>query len=186
MMETKVTKFIEDGEFVEESRIIVMSPKKDKLLFRKTDHTLSEYSISRSGMTFLRHHTDDKMVITDFCFYHSADKKTANDQVLIMSKQGVLKRIQAGTGAARKFEISQGSTCSQLEGKNFKLAYCNFLSYLLVSFNRQGDSGMQHVAFVVQMLPDEINFVNEVLFDTGIGKLTLLQITTPSSSRHST
>ena len=67
-----------------------------------------------------------------------------------MSNNGVLKRINCITGQSRKFEISIGTSFPLIkDGKNFQICYCNFLSYILITFNRKGDDGMHHVAFVI-------------------------------------
>ena len=167
---TRQNVVIDDGDFVQDSRLLLMSPKKDRILFRKNDHTLSEYLIQNNGLKLHRHLTDEKHVISDFCYYRSQDKDSKNDQILVLSNNGVLKRINCSTGQSRKFEISTGTSFPLIkDGKNFQISFCNFLSYILITFNRKGDDGMHHVAFVIQPKPDELNFINEVVFNTGIG-----------------
>ena len=76
----------------------MLSPKKDRLLFRKNDQTLSEYSIQNNGLKLLRHLSDERLVIADFCYYRSQDKDVKNDQILVISTNGILKRINSQTG----------------------------------------------------------------------------------------
>ncbi len=86
-----------------------MNKKKDRFLFRKNDHTLSEYSLYKGNPTFVKHHSDAKLLINDFCYYDSPDRDESKNQIMILSKRGILKRINCATDAARKFEISDGN-----------------------------------------------------------------------------
>lgn len=162
---------LEEGEHIEEKRMLLMGPTKDRLLFRKNNHCLQEYTILHNTPKLSKEYIDEKQVIEDFCYYRSKtdDKKQGSSSnkkseyhVLIMANTGILRRIDTVTGKSRKFEIDP-------EGETFKICFCEFLSYILITFTRNQMDNSEQVAYVALIDDNDIKFVNNVYFQTGVG-----------------
>ena len=80
---------------------------KDRILFRKDRSCLQEYVIKSQTVELFSEFNDEKFVIDDFGFYRNKVRKGEENQVIIISTQGILKRITEN-GSSRKFEIDAG------------------------------------------------------------------------------
>lgn len=98
---------VEEGEFREGVPVIKMNFGQDRFLFRKSQTVLQEYSIDSHSVKLISEFDDAKFLIDDFGFYKVKEKKGEENQIIMVSQRGVLKRI-AEKGASRKFEIESG------------------------------------------------------------------------------
>lgn len=164
---------LEEGEHIEERRMLFMGPTKDRFLFRKSNHCLQEYTIMHNTPKLSKEYIDQKQVIEDFCYYRSkidegklssAASKVSEYHVLIITNTGILRRIDTATGKSRKFEIES-------DGETFKICFCEFLSYILITFTRNQSDNEEQVAYVAAIDDKDIKFVNNVYFQTGVGSV---------------
>jgi hypothetical protein len=166
---------LEEGEHVEERRMLLMGPTKDRFLFRKSSNCLQEYTILHNTPKLSKEYFDDKQIIEDFCYYRSKGGQTGKEasslsdnnseyHVLIITQSGILRRVDTATGKSRKFEIDP-------EGDTFKICFCEFLSYILITFTRNQLDNIEQVAYVAAIDDSDIKFVNNVYFQTGVGRI---------------
>ena len=166
---------LDEGQHIQERRILFMGPAKDRFLFRKNHHCLQEYIIVHHTPKLSKEYFDEKQVIEDFCYYRSKGVQTGKAasalnemkheyDVLIMTQTGILRRVNTKTGKSRKFEIDP-------TGDTFKICFCEFLSYILITFTRNQLDNIEQVAYVAAIDDSDIKFVNNVYFQTGVGKV---------------
>lgn len=106
--DTQKLQVVEEGEYREGVPVIKMNFGKDRFLFRKSQTVLQEYIIESHSVKLISEFDDPKFLIDDFGFYKLKEKKGEENQIIMVSQRGVLKRI-AEKGASRKFEIEPGT-----------------------------------------------------------------------------
>lgn len=150
-----------EGEHATDHRMIRLHPLQDKFLFRKSPDTLQEFRISQNYVKFVREFKDDRYAIDDFAYY--------KHEVVIMTKEGVMKRIFEN-GNSKRFEIEPGKPkwLTTIDGRTFKIDVNQMLEYCLISYNKLTQDVQENVAYVVELAPNEVKFINKVAFDTGV------------------
>ena len=74
-----------------------------------------------------------------------------------------------------------------VEGSDFRIEFCEFLPFCLVSFTLHTEISAEQTVYIVEFPESgDVQFINKVSIDTGIGKHASPQKTTASASLAST
>lgn len=81
---------------------------KDRFLVLAGLRSVKEYSVSSSIISLINEFTEESD-IADFAYFHKNPKKTVGMEILVMTVDGILRRVKPPTGESRRFVIAEGS-----------------------------------------------------------------------------
>lgn len=97
---------IAEGDYCDNRKILKLNKKGDRLLFKKNMTTICEYQLRDGKCLLLKEYRDDKFVIEDFSF---SPKKEKDEQVLMISKEGVIAMASVASQKAKKFALENST-----------------------------------------------------------------------------
>lgn len=166
---------LDEGVYSDNRVMLKFNSHRDRLLFKKSKSCLQEYQLRAGRLVLAKEYEQDSFVIDDFLFAPAANRKAQEKYVLILSGDGVMKICSCEGDKERRFEIDR-------TGKNFKVEFSPLVSIGVVTFNRLLDYSTEHVAYLVELKEDRVEFVNKVSFTTDLGTSCFTQSSTSSST----
>lgn len=106
---THSIKTIDYVDFAEKERpSLKFNQLRDRFLVYSGIKTVKEYTVSSSVISLVNEFTEDADV-DDFAYFHKKPKKAEGLEILIITADGILKRINPATKEFRRFEIDRSS-----------------------------------------------------------------------------
>lgn len=106
---THLIKTIDYLDFVEKDRpSLKFNQLKDRFLVLAGLRSVKEFSVSSSVISLVNEISEEADV-ADFAYFHKKAKKAEGMEIMVMTVDGVLRRLNPQSGQSRRFEISRGS-----------------------------------------------------------------------------